>query len=305
MASASASASAAGWSSQAAALSKPSNVNVLEDASERAAALLAAEVPLPGGIPTVVLDVAAGPGTLALHVARRLAAAAAEAASPHQPPPPPPRVLVTDFAPGMVDAARAKFEAAGIVAQCSVADAHALGGVAATGSVSHAGCMFSVNLFERRDVALRELRRVLAPGGRAVVGTWREAGAADVAEAFARHVGALKPGEPVPASVQAVLNACRQPEDLTAELLAAGFSSCTVEALELTMVMQDPAVLLRMLRTNPAMAPMLAGAPEGVDFDKEWAAFLAPGTAAHAAFVGADGVALSMRYVANLAVALA
>jgi SAM-dependent methyltransferase len=297
------SAVAAGWSAQAQAFAKPTLVSILDAASERAAELLAPECPV-DNCSTVFLDVAAGPGTLAMQVAKRLAAAGAQEA----------RLLVTDFAPGLVDAARARFAdaaasgalPAALVAstEFAVLDAHALDGVA-SGSVTHAGCMFSLNLLDRRAVALRELRRVMAPGGRVVVGTWREAGAAVCAEAFARHVGALAPGAPLPQSVRVALDACRRPEDLVEELAAAGFAGgVTVSACEVTMATQDTASLLGMFRTNPTMAPLLAGAPAGVDYEAAWRAFLAPGGPGHA-FMAADGVTVQLPYVANLALARA
>jgi SAM-dependent methyltransferase len=100
-----------------------------------------------------VLDVATGPGTLALPAARAGA-----------------RVSAIDFSPRMIAElrARARREAVADI-DAQVADATAL--PFEEGAFDAVFSMFAVNLMADRHAALREIHRVLHRGGRAVVGT--------------------------------------------------------------------------------------------------------------------------------------
>jgi SAM-dependent methyltransferase len=100
-----------------------------------------------------VLDVATGPGTLALQ------AAAASA-----------RVSAIDFAPRMVEQLKARASAAGRDVDARVGDGMEL--PYADSSFDAAFSMFGLMFFPDRARGFRELRRVLAPGGRAVVSSW-------------------------------------------------------------------------------------------------------------------------------------
>lgn len=319
---------AAGWSATAGTYS---SMAAIPDAISAAAA--AALFP-PGetGAGAVFVDVAAGPGVLSLQVLRRWAEqrAAASGRAGGTDTQPPPTLIVTDFAPGMVDAARARLggeEAArllppGAQLQFAVADAADLTGVVPTGTATHAGCTLSLNLIPRRAQALAELRRVLAPGGRAVVATFRRTATAELAADYAAALGALPldaaTGAPVlPPAVAAAVTALADPGALAAELAAAGFGDVAVTAAPFTFKTADTAAVLAMFRGNPAMRAVFEGAPPGADFDGVWATFLAPGGGGgHAKYVvmerqaGAPADAppvphLVLPMVANIAVATA
>ena len=101
-----------------------------------------------------VLDVAAGPGSLSLLAARTAR-----------------QVVAVDFAPGMLAELRARAAAAGITnidAQLGDGQRLPLPG----GTFDAAYSMFGLIFFPDRGVGLRELARVLRPGGRALVASW-------------------------------------------------------------------------------------------------------------------------------------
>ncbi|MEZ4450846.1 MAG: methyltransferase domain-containing protein [Nannocystaceae bacterium] len=101
-----------------------------------------------------VLDVAAGPGTLALLVAPAVR-----------------RVAALDFSPGMIERLRAVARARSLAnVEAVVGNGQAL--PYADAEFDAAFSMFGLIFFADRALGLRELRRVLRPGGRAVVASW-------------------------------------------------------------------------------------------------------------------------------------
>ena len=102
---------------------------------------------------TRVLDVAAGTGNFAFAAARRGA-----------------RVLATDFAPAMIDRLERKARDERLTVQTAVMNGHALD--LPEHSFDVAASIFGLIFFPDHDKGLRELVRVLVPGGRAVVATW-------------------------------------------------------------------------------------------------------------------------------------
>lgn len=279
------------WSGPASTYAASAAKRIPEAASEAALEALQVEVPV-GDLPVVFIDVAAGPGILAMLVAARLAAS-------HIPG----RVIITDFSPGMVDAAKKRVEAAtasgdvpsNITMTCQVMDAEALD--VATASVTHAGCMFGIMFFPHRDVALRELRRVLVDSGRAVVGTWNVAGLAVIVDDFARYIGAP------PSDASAPLQIGKDPERLREELLAAGFRDVTVKTATHRFTSPEWDGMLQMLRGNPMISQSFKGAPAETNWEAAWHAFLSPG--GPGAKYAEDGVNLAFDNVANLAIATA
>lgn len=165
-----------------------------------------------------VLDVAAGPGTLAL-------LAAAEAA----------RVTAVDFAPAMLAELERRARAAGIAnVEARLADGQAL--PFPDGRFDAAYSMFGVIFFPDRASGLRELARVLRPGGHAVVSSWPPAEPMTLLGAMLAALRAeLPPGAgdaPPPLGT---------PDDVERELRAAGFASVAVVAHEVSVADVTPA----------------------------------------------------------------
>lgn len=104
---------------------------------------------------TRVIDVAAGTGNFTFAAARRGA-----------------DVLATDFAPGMVELLRERAVERGLAARVrtAVMDGQAL--EVPDASFDVAASSFGLLFFPDHDRGIRELARVLVPGGRAVVSTW-------------------------------------------------------------------------------------------------------------------------------------
>ena len=158
-----------------------------------------------------VVDVAAGPGTLAL-----LAAAAG-----HQ-------VVAIDFSPAMLaelGAGRAALPAAAAAAvQPALADGQRL--PVATASSDAAFSMFGLMFFPDRAAGYRELRRVLRPGGRAIVSSWAPfTGAFSAAmESLATVLPDLPFGKSAPPLAD--------PTSASAEMSAAGFHEVHVHLVE-------------------------------------------------------------------------
>lgn len=109
---------------------------------------------VPVGAEDRVLDIATGPGTLAL-----LAAAHAT------------HVTAVDFSPRMIEELqqRAAREGVGNV-EGAVMDAQSL--ALPDGAFDAAFCLFAFFFFPDRARAFREMYRVLRPGGRALIATW-------------------------------------------------------------------------------------------------------------------------------------
>jgi SAM-dependent methyltransferase len=255
------------------------------------------------------LDVAAGPATLAVEVLKRLSKVDGATG----------RAFVTDSAQGMLDAARDRLDAArlagevppGVAVECALADGCDLGAFA-DGSMTHAGVMFGIMFYADVGRGLQELRRVLRAGGRAVVGTWRRAGVAELIADFARFLGLPPPDASDPtspaAAAERMLRIGRDADALAADLRSAGFAGVSLHEVPVTFVSPDLPGFLAVVRGNPGMRMPLAAAPADTDWEGRWAAFLAPGGPGAAKWMAAsaDGSpALTVEFLANVAVATA
>jgi ubiquinone/menaquinone biosynthesis C-methylase UbiE len=106
-----------------------------------------------------VLDVATGPGTVARLAAVRLGAEG--------------RVVAIDIAQPMLDIAKAKAPPPG-AAPIEYLNSPAAPLPAAAGAFDAVLCQQGLQFFPDRPAALREMRRVLKPGGRAAIAVWAE-----------------------------------------------------------------------------------------------------------------------------------
>jgi SAM-dependent methyltransferase len=182
-----------------------------------------------------VLDVAAGPGSLALLAARTAR-----------------RVHAVDFAPAMLDALRGRAAAAGIAnVEPRLADGQALPFTAARFDAAYS--MFGVIFFPDRARGLAELARVLRPGAPAVVSSWvpfeRVPQFAALFGAMAAELPGSGIGEgPLPLATAA---------DVTAELRAAGFATVAVHEHDVVAGTPTSAELWRSFSRGGAPAALM------------------------------------------------
>ena len=214
-----------------------------------AADLIGAASPRPG---ERVLDVACGTGVVARLAAERVGAGGG--------------VAGLDLNPGMLAVARAVALPFG------------------DGAFDLVLCQQGLQFFPDRPAALREMRRVLAPGGRAVLATWRPIrhapGFAVLAGSMGRHVGP---------EAEALLQApfgLGDAEELRALIVGAGFRD--VEICPATKTLRFPSVD-EFVRWYVAASP-LAGQVSQAD-DRARAGLLAEVRDQLRAHVSPDGLA--------------
>src|SRR5450432_230706 len=165
-----------------------------------------ARAALPSG--ARIVDVAAGPGTLSL-----LAATAGA------------RVSAIDFSEEMVASFRARAEASGLMSAIDLRQGDGQRLPFEDRSYDAAFSMFGLMFFPDRAAGLRELRRVLRPGGRAIISSWVPFDG-PFGELM-RATRELLPGLPLGGGSPPLAD----PREIERELTAAGFSSVTVETI--------------------------------------------------------------------------
>jgi ubiquinone/menaquinone biosynthesis C-methylase UbiE len=163
------------------------------------------------------LDVAAGSGALSIPAARLGA-----------------RVLATDQSPVMLERLRARARAEGLEVETRVMDGHAL--ELDDDGFDLAGSQFGVMLFPDMPRGIREMARVVKPGGRVLVHAYGEPQKIEFLAFFVRAVQAVRPDfhglpmDPPPLPLQ-----LRDPERLRQELAAAGLSNIEVDTMTETL----------------------------------------------------------------------
>jgi SAM-dependent methyltransferase len=190
-----------------------------------------------------VLDVATGPGTLAVPAARLGA-----------------RVFAVDFSPEMIAELQARVrreKVQGIEAR--VADATAL--PFEDDEFDAVFSMFALNLMANRDAAFREILRVLRMGGRAVVGTpadlTRAPAFAEIRDIVRRALPQLDLMVDLPLA---------EPSALMDEMVAAGFAN--VEVRRVTRSFTFPSVGVLWVIASRAGAPLVLA--RAATPDDEW-----------------------------------
>jgi ubiquinone/menaquinone biosynthesis C-methylase UbiE len=188
------------------------------------------------GPATRVLDVAAGPGTLALAIAPRVAS-----------------VTAVDFASAMVEGLRARAEAQRFTnLRVIQADGQSL--PLSDAAFDAAFSMFGWMFFPDRARGLAEIRRVLVPGGRVVVSSWAPVARSPLMSAMFGALRAADPEMPAPAYDPKSLE---NPEQLASELRSADLTD--VDVVEHTASVSFSGVdelWTRMVRSSAPLAMM-------------------------------------------------
>ena len=181
-----------------------------------------------------VLDVAAGTGNFAFAAARRGA-----------------RVFATDFAPGMIHRLEERARDEGLTLATAVMDGQAF--ELPDRSFDVAASIFGLLFFPDHDKGIREMLRVLVPGGRALVSTWAPPPRGEMSRIMGLAMAAAMPDAP-PASPSGPPPWARlgDAEVLRARLLANGFANAYVVELRHVWVFDE---LERFTKTIPQAAP--------------------------------------------------
>jgi SAM-dependent methyltransferase len=172
-----------------------------------------------------ILELTAGPGETGFLVASRLG--------------PSGRLISSDFAPAMVDAARRGASARGLDnVDCRVIDATDID--LPDDSVDGVLSRFGLMLIPAQEQAMREIRRVLRPAGRCAYATWgppeRNPWLFQMVAALLQHEW-TPPGDPAaPGGVFSLPTG----DHNRALAAGAGFADVTVEELEGVMRFEDP-----------------------------------------------------------------
>ncbi|MFL5806936.1 MAG: class I SAM-dependent methyltransferase [Roseiflexaceae bacterium] len=183
-----------------------------------------------------VLDVAAGTGVFTLAAARRGAA-----------------VLATDFAAGMLDRIAQTCAAEGLSAvTTAIMDGQAL--TVADSSFDIAASLFGLMFFPDHDRGLRELLRVLKPGGQALVATWAPPPRGEMLQLMGRAVARAIPDLPMP-DKPPHWAALGDADDLRLRLRSVGFARAHVVSVTHVWTFESPEWLVERL---PSIAPTSA-----------------------------------------------
>jgi ubiquinone/menaquinone biosynthesis C-methylase UbiE len=159
------------------------------------------------------LDVAAGSGALAIPAARLGA-----------------RVLAIDQSPRMLELLEGRARSEGLVLETSVMDGHAL--ELADNSFDMTGSQFGVMLFPDMPKGIREMARVVKPGGRVLMTVYGDPRKIDFLGFLVRGVQAVRPDfsgppmDPPPLPFQ-----LQDPNKLRDQLAAAGLKDVQVQRI--------------------------------------------------------------------------
>jgi ubiquinone/menaquinone biosynthesis C-methylase UbiE len=189
-----------------------------------------------------VLDVATGPGTVARVAATRVGTAG--------------RVIGSDISEPMLEIARQKPPQPGAAPVAFVrAPADAL--EFAEASFDVVLCQQGLQFFPDRIAALREMRRVLRPGGRVGLAVWAKGYGREVEQVLSECL-ARAGGNPPPFPTFGI-----EPNEVLAALSEAGFSSIQCEERTLELVFPSSIDdVIESVAASPARPELLALIPE-------------------------------------------
>jgi SAM-dependent methyltransferase len=184
------------------------------------------------------LDVAAGSGAVTMQMAPKVRS-----------------VLSTDFAEGMLDELRNRVSEAGVDnVEVRQMDGQALD--LADESVDRVCSNFGLIFFPDRHKGFSEMRRVLRPGGRAVVSGWCGPDRFEVFGVFVGAVRAALPDRPAPAAPPPVFSLASS-DQFEKEMKAAGFEEVRIDTIEHGFDIDSPEAFWELMSTSAPPAVFL------------------------------------------------
>jgi ubiquinone/menaquinone biosynthesis C-methylase UbiE len=209
------------------------------------AALLLDEAKLKEG--QAIIDVATGPGTVARLAAPRLG--------------PKGRIVATDISRLMLDIARAKRALAG-AASIEYVESPAAPLCAPTGAFDVVLCQQGLQFFPDRSAALREMKRVLKPGGHAVIAVWAAIARNQIFAAFHAALSAAVP--PDLADLITAPFSWHNTAELKAATEDAGFRKARLLTRSLPMVMEKGLEQAVQSFSATPVSPGVAALPQSI-----------------------------------------
>ncbi len=194
-----------------------------------------------------VLDVATGPGEPALTIARRVGRSGV--------------VVGVDFSPAMLRRARARARALGVGnALFREMDAERL----TFGDMifDRACCRFGLMLMPDAGRALREMRRVLVPGGRVAIAVWGQLGRVNTMGVIRRVLQRHHAFRPPPGAPD--FFRFGKAGAIEGALRAAGFRRVRAERLAVEWVFKGPDEFWDSMKKSPSLKRALAGVSPSV-----------------------------------------
>lgn len=185
------------------------------------------------------LDVAAGSGALSIPAARLGA-----------------RVLATDISSAMLECLAKRAGKEGLAIETRVMDGHALD--LDDDSVDLAGSQFGVMLFPDASKGIREMARVVKPGGRVLLNAFGDVRRAEFLVFLGRALQTIRPAFVPPVDRPPLPFQLQDPERVRREFIGAGLKDVRIETMSERMVFETGAALWDWLRSsNPIVESIL------------------------------------------------
>jgi ubiquinone/menaquinone biosynthesis C-methylase UbiE len=246
-----------------------------------------------GGLQSVIrpgsklLDVCAGPGTFTISLIKKIGIEMALLMP----------MLVSDFAPGMIEAARQIIPAmlpTHVNLDFTVIDVQNI--EIPSNEMDIVSCIFGYFVPNRR-LAFSEVCRVTKVTGKAVFGTWKHTGMMVVMNDFRKYIRL-----PEMSTSLAAAHCCADGEALQAELIELGFRSVAVYELEKIFSLQLTNEVVDGLFGQPAGKNDFASV-EPKRLREAWFEFLLQPNCPHKVERDGELLVLQVRYIANVAIA--